>query len=384
MSQLPALVGHDHARAALGAAFSRDDLPGSLLFHGPVGIGKQRLALWLAQRAVCEVAQGPEPCGTCRSCHLASRTEHPDIHWFFPMPRPKSTGGPDKLADALEDARAEELALRRSEPYRPVQPTELSGIYLAQVQTLRRLALRRPAMARRQVFIVGDAELLASQEASTEAANALLKVLEEPPPDTLFILTATNADELLPTIRSRLLPVRLRPLPEDQVVAVLENELRVTPAEARLAARLAQGSIGRALAFLPVNGEPGPLATLRNHARDLLEAAIAPSPVARLAAALATSPAGARGQFLDTLDFLAGWVRDLGAIACGAPELVTNVDNSDRIRLLAGRISGAGRGVPEALNRIDLARGLTRFNINPQLALASLLEEIGSALKEQN
>jgi DNA polymerase-3 subunit delta' len=364
MSQLPPLVGHHDARAGLGAAFSRGDLPGSLLLHGPVGIGKQRLALWLAQRAVCELSQGPDPCDTCRSCYLASRIEHPDIHWFFPMPRPKASGGPDKLADALEDARAEELALRRSEPYRPVEPTELSGIYLAQVQTLRRLALSRPAMARRSVFIVGDAELLASQEASTEAANALLKVLEEPPPDTLFILTASDPDELLPTIRSRLLPVRLRPLPEDQVAAVLENELGISPSVARLAARLAQGSIG-------------------DQARDLLDAAIAPSPAGRLAAALATSPAGARGQFLDTLDFLAGWVRDLGAVAHGAPELIINVDNSDRIRDFAGRLPGGGRGVPEALLRIDLARGLTRFNINPQLTLACLLEEIGSALNEE-
>ena len=379
MSRLPDVVGHADVRAALGGAISRGELPGSILLHGPVGIGKQRLALWTAQRLLCDSPLGAEPCGKCRPCVLASRLEHPDLHWFFPLTRPKASG-PDRLADALEEARATELADRRERPFRPTLPGELTGIYLAQVQTIRRMAIARPAMGSRKVFVIGDAEQLVPQEASTEAANALLKVLEEPPPHTIFILTSNDPDELLPTIKSRLLPVRVRPLSEDLVADTLQTHLNVEPRLASLVAHLSEGSIGRALAFLPDDGEPGPLEVLRTHARELLEAAVAKTPVDRLAAALATSPAGARGAFADTLDFLAFWIRDLAAIADGAPEMVVNVDSRERLERLITHLNSAASGAPDALRSIDIARGMTRSNINPQLTLAWLLKDIGQAL----
>ena len=384
MSGLPPLIGHEDVRDALGNAVVRGDLPGSILLHGPVGIGKQRLALWLAQRLVCERATDASPCERCRGCQLAVRLEHPDIHWFFPLARPKGSSSPDRLGEALEEARAAELTARRAEPWRPTPPNELMGIYLAQVLILRRMASTRPSMARRKVFIIGDAENLVSQEASPEAANALLKVLEEPPPDTTFLLTTSDPDELLPTIRSRLLPVRLQPLAPESVVALLEAELHRAPDEARLAARLGEGSIGRALAFLPRDGEAGPLEITRRRAGDLLRAALQPRPTERLVAAFAESPAGARGGFAETLDFLALWIRDLGAVAAGAQESVVNSDGLESLQALAGRLPGAGKGVPEALKSIDIARGMTRSNINPQLTLAWLLREIGQAILGPN
>ncbi len=384
MSGLPAVIGHEDVRAALGRAVLNAELPGSILLHGPVGVGKQRLGLWLAQRLVCERSTDLMPCNECRPCLLALRVEHPDVHWFFPLPRPKSGGGADKLGEALEEARAEELAARRQQPWRATEPTELAGIYLAQVLALRRMAQRRPAMGKRSVFLIGDAEQLATQEASQEAANALLKLLEEPPSDTVFVLTARDPDELLPTIRSRLLPVRVRALPEDVVVRVLLEVTEVDELAARLAARLSEGSIGRALAFLPRDGAPGSLESARQHARFLLEAALNPKPVDRLSAALATSPAGARAGFADTLDFLALWARDLGAVADGAPDLVINADAVEGLKKMALRFATSGRGAADALRRIDLARGLTRSNINPQLALASLLKEIGEAFVRPN
>src|SRR5215510_12928997 len=145
MKGLPPLVGHENAKLSLGTAAERNELPGSLLLHGPVGIGKQRLALWLAQRLVCETPQGVEPCNRCRSCHLALHLEHPDVHWFFPLPRPKASGSREKLGEALEEARAAELEARRAEPYRAVLPGEPVGLYVSQMQILRRMAFARPA-----------------------------------------------------------------------------------------------------------------------------------------------------------------------------------------------------------------------------------------------
>lgn len=381
MSTLPDLINHDSTRASLAAALDRNQLPGSLLIHGPIGVGKQRLALWLAQRIVCEKPLAVEPCGSCAPCKAVLRVQHPDVHWFFPMPRPKSSGGPDKMADALEEARAEALQEKRENPFRPTLPSETIGIYVGLIQTLRRLATARPSMGRRKVFIVGDAEYLVPQEASPEAANALLKILEEPPADTTFILTAADPDSLLPTIRSRVLPVRVRPLAVDTVQQVLVDRIGADPKRAKLAAHLSEGSLGRALAFLPDDDEAGPLEALRQQARELLEAAAANNAAARLAAAHAIPPSGARGAFLDTLDFLALWVRDLAAAAEGADDLIINADARTRLSELARLLPGASRGAAEALRHIEYARGLTTFNINPQLALASVLRSVGQALR---
>ena len=359
---------------------ARGQLPGSLLLHGPVGIGKQRLAHWLAQRMLCESPGPVEPCGVCAPCKSILKLQHPDVHWFFPMPRPKVSGGQDKMADALEEARAEELVQRRAEPFRAATPTETIGIYVAHVQTLRRLALARPAMAKRKIFVIGDAEFLVPQEASPEAANALLKVLEEPPADTTFILTAADADSLLPTIKSRVLPVRVRPLANEIVEKALVQHVGADPKHARLAARLSQGSIGRALAFLPADGQPGALEALRMDARGLLAASTSPNAASRLTAAHGIAPSGARGAFLDTLDFLTIWVRDLAAAAEGADDLIVNQDSLKWLKELASRSPRAAAGAASAVHKIEATRGLTTFNINPQLALADLLRELSDAL----
>jgi len=374
------LIGHEDARRALARAADRGDLPGSLLIYGPPGIGRQRLGLWLAQRLLCAAPRDPEPCGQCQACRAAIRLEHPDLHWFFPLPRPKSGTRAEKLGDALEEARAAELASRRQDPYRPHVPGEAVGIYLAQIQVLRQYALARPAAGSHKVFLIGDAEYLVPQEASPEAANALLKLLEEPPPATTLILTATSPDSLLPTVRSRLLPVRLRPLPDSVVERFLVDEVGADPGVARAVARLANGSIGMALGFLPSSDGAGPLESLRRQARAWLEAAVSSSPRDRYAAAHRLAPTGARGSFADALGFLSLWVRDLTAFAAGAETALFNADAARAIAAISRRCPAAGRGGAIALAHIDEAIRMGRTNVNPQLTLAWLLARVHDAL----
>ncbi|HEY8469962.1 MAG TPA: DNA polymerase III subunit delta' C-terminal domain-containing protein [Longimicrobiales bacterium] len=374
MSGLRALRGHEAARRLLARAALRGELPGSILLHGPAGIGKQRFGLWLGQLLLCDRPGENGPCGQCQSCRFALRLEHPDLQWFFPLARPKVSGGPDKLASALEEARAAELAARAASGTWIAAPGEPVGLFLAQVRTLCRMAASRPALAHRRVFLIGQAEYLASQEASQEAANALLKILEEPPPAVTLILTASDPDDLLPTIRSRLVPVALRPLPDAEVAAFLVEELGIAEEQARKAAALAQGAIGRALGFLPSeDGELGPLEAVRQRARALLVAAIAPQPQQRYAAALATSPTGARGAFAEVLDALAAWLRDLASTACGAEERLVNPDARDFLADLARRLPNAAAACPAAIQLVGRAAALAHGNVNPQLTLAWLL-----------
>lgn len=378
---LPPLRGHRAARASLSRAVLSGSLAQSLLLHGPAGIGKERLGLWLAQRLLCQAPEPGEPCGECLSCRLALRLEHPDLHWFFPLPRPEAAS-PEKLRERLEEQRAAELAARRADPFHLPSYDRPPAHFLAAVQTMQKLAVVRPAMGERKVFVIGDAEAMVPQESSPEAANAFLKLLEEPPAHAVLILTSERPGSLLPTIRSRVLPVRLLPLPAEAVAAFLIEERGIAAREAERIATRAQGAIGCALRLLPAAEEAGAFEKQRQEGRLLLEAALSDTAVPRLAAAHAQGSTGARGEFLGLLDALAVWLRDLLAVAAGLAEQVVNQDGIELLERGVRRRQIAPLGAAAALERVAAARGLAAGNVNPQLILADLLRAIHADLTQ--
>src|SRR5262245_54091470 len=212
--RLHPLAGHQDARRRLGEAVKEGRLPQVLLITGPEGVGKQRLGLWLGQLLLCE-RPGSEPCGTCRSCRLVLELSHPDLHWLIPIQRPKA-GEPDKQVEEAAELIAEAVAARREKPlYEPADGMATHPIATARL--LLRRAVLTPVEGRWKVFVLGEADRLVPQEASQEAANALLKLLEEPPKDTWVVLTTTEAERVLPTIRSRAVPLRLGRLSDEEV-----------------------------------------------------------------------------------------------------------------------------------------------------------------------
>jgi DNA polymerase-3 subunit delta' len=343
------VYGHEPLLRRLEGALASGRFPQAALFVGPTGVGKQRLALWVAQGLLCEHGPGA-PCGECTACRQLQGLGHPDLHWFVPVLRPKA-GDPDKQLDEVEVLLAEALAARRSDPlYGPPEP--MASHPLASVRLLQRRVSLRPFSGPRKVVVLGNAERLVVQEASQEAANALLKVLEEPPDDTYLILTAREARALLPTVRSRLIQVRVGGVGDEAVRRFLQAELDPVPRGAALEQRvlLAQGSVGRALAA-DHGGESGERASQR-----LLEA-VRGGPARWAAVALSQAPWAARGDFTSTLDSLAVRLRD-GA----AKEARANPDGLRR-RLAA-------------LQAVERIRFDAQGNVNPQLALAVLAKDL--------
>ena len=375
------LWGHETERRMLARARREGTFPSSLLFHGARGVGKQRLALWTAQLLLCE-APAEDPCGACHACRLVLRLQHPDLHWHFPMVRPKGATG-DRLGPALEDARAERLAADRAKPIRFIHLVEPNGIYLAAMQGLRRRAQSRPSEGENQIFVVGDAEAMVSQEASPEAANALLKLLEEPPPGTRMILTSSEPGRLLPTIRSRTVPIHVGRLPREMVSRFLVEQAGFdAPAAARVAA-MADGSVGRALGFLPGEDGTTPLEDLRIKALDLVRAALSSKPSEAFRVALSFSPTGGR-SLVDLLDFLDQAIRDVAALAAGAPERAVNPEIASALE--RGKVASLPHPTDAArcLAVVERCRELARGNVNPQLLVAGLIGEMRRCLSGQS
>lgn len=374
------LVGHSAAREMLARSRREDSLPGALFLHGPPGVGKQRLGLWIGQLLVCQEPTSEGPCGNCRQCGLALRLEHPDLHWFFPLTRPSGSRTPEALEEALEAARAEAVDRLRQAPLEPWEAEPPRGIYLAAVKRIRALALRGPSEADRQLVLISRAEELGAQGSSPEAANALLKLLEEPPAGTHLVLTSSRPGQVLETIRSRTIPLHLGPVPSPDVEAFLTEHAGAQGEDAGKATRLARGSIGRALRFLPSEtGTPGPLEEARRTAYRLLRAALRTGPE-RFSLPLDFPPAGAQGlgDMLDAMDL---WLRDLAAVAEGQEdEALANPDAGQALRSLAERRGVTAAGCGRAFLPVADARRATAGNVNPQLVLAGLLAELREAL----
>ena len=367
--------GHTSLLEALARAFLENSLPAALLIHGARGIGKQHLALWLGRLLLCEDPGPGGPCETCHSCYLAGKVEHPDLHWYFPLPRPKNASTPEKLAQALEDARGEALEEMRANPLRATGENEPKSLYLAAARSLRQKAQRRPSSGDRQLFIIAEAEALAPQESSSEAANALLKLLEEPPPGTTLILTSAEPGRLLPTIRSRTTQLHVPPLSQKEVADFLVSVAGVEEGEARRVGGLSKGAIGRALGFLREGAEPGPLEQTRIDALRLLSAALATAPDQAIGAALGFKPVGARG-LRDLLDFLEECLGELARAACDLPIESATPEESVFFRDAVARWGLHPASVPPAMLRVDEARALAAGNVNPQLVIFGLLHDL--------
>jgi DNA polymerase III subunit delta' len=372
---LPALRGHDDARDRLARAATVGTLPQSILLHGAAGIGKERLGLWLAQLLVCEAPGSSGPCGGCHSCRLAERIEHPDVHWFFPLPRPDASSA-EKLREKLEEARAAELQARRANRLHLPTYERAPAYFLATIQTLQQIASVRPSMGRRKVILVGDADLMVPQESSQEAANAFLKLLEEPPAHLTLILTTSKPGALLPTILSRVLPYRLLPLSRSAVLDFLTEESGIDPDQAKELSSISAGSIGRAMRLLPGDEGPGSLAKQRAAGRALLVAALSGGPVQRLGAAHEQAPAGARAELAGQLDAFAVWLRDLLAVVSGGEAVDIGTEARALLDRAAARPNIHPLGVADAIQAVAEAREMAYGNVNPQLIVADLLRRV--------
>ena len=347
--------GHGVLRARLDDAIRRDALPGSLLLHGPAGVGKQRLALWLGQRLLC-TGEEPLPCGHCQHCKYAIAGTHPDIHWFFPRPRPKdSDASPSKIIDDFREAIGERV---KTGVYAPPAPEE--GIYVATVRAIVQSAALSPALAARKIYILGEAERMVLRDGAEEAAGAFLKLLEEPPSRANIILTTSEPGALIPTIRSRLAAIRVPALGAADTDAVLgEPAMQQAIAAAGGPKRLEEQ---RRIA----GGAPGALVSGGEWADAL----------SRANRMLAAATGGDRREQMRT-SLLQGSNRARGAFSTALDALTTLLH--DRVRRAAQDDDAvAARAAARALDAVEMAKERTTGNVNPQLITSELLRQLQS------
>ncbi|GAA3764754.1 DNA polymerase III subunit [Terriglobus aquaticus] len=354
----------------LRRAIAAGRLPHSLILAGPRGSGKYTLALMVTMALLCERqprvgSSGGDLadfCGVCRNCTRIA--ESADL----------KTRVADALAarEEMRDAdKKDTRILVQTHPsvlVIPPDPPQLL-IKLGQVRTLIGSIYRAPVEAPRSVAIFTAATFM------KEAANSLLKVLEEPPAHAHIVLLAEHVGELLPTIRSRCAVTRLGALPAEELEHLLaERRPEWKPQQRALVARLAQGAAGRALGF-----DVEAYMAARADAMVLLRSATDAGDHTALFKMTETYRAGAEGQAKTTamLQALAGLLEDILLLQSGVGERVQNVDLIRELERLAQAVDF--RWIENAVRGLDGVYTGMRRNLLRSLALDSFAESLAGS-----
>lgn len=244
MGSFNSLVGHRTIWRRLTAAFFNDRIAGAYLFHGPPGAGKEGFAIRFASLLNCH-NPSDDSCGICPSCKKFQNLQHPNLTLVVPLPKDRDISKDDAPVKALSDRTLgllHDLTARKARDlYEKIVLPRANTILLNSIRSLRGKIYLKAVEAGRKMILFFDAHKLMTQQG--ESGNALLKILEEPPGNTTFVLTTDYPDLLSETIHSRCQSVYFPPLSESEIVHFLRKTTRKDDFEAQLVAHLSQGNV---------------------------------------------------------------------------------------------------------------------------------------------
>jgi DNA polymerase-3 subunit delta' len=354
-------IGNEKTVAALRGALASGRVPHAMLFGGLRGVGKYTLAVLFAQAANCErlIDNACGECATCRSIGLLRD------------PQPLLERGLEERGASPDAATVERVPLLLQthpdvtvvvpDPVRPRNPAARPVIRVGQLRAIQRAAYFKP-QARRRVFIIDGADTMRHDN-----ANIFLKVLEEPPESATFILLAPNPYALLTTIQSRCMKFFFAPAPTPQVEAFLkERRAELKSAQRALAAQLAGGSVGAALALDLHESE-----RLRREVLGIIQTGAAGRPLTQLFAATQQLAKNEKESFEKILEFFYSLLTDLLELSHGLK--LSALRNPDLRRELEALCSVATLDwIRRATGAVDDLQARLRRNVNRQLGLDNM------------
>jgi DNA polymerase-3 subunit delta' len=318
------IIGQDKILSLLDYGLRTNAIAHAYLLAGPRHVGKGTLAINMAQALNCD---SPEvPCGECRSCQRIREGKHADVT--------------------------------------PIGLDSRTEISIDDIRGLQRLANLPPYEGKCKVFIIDEAEYL-----STEAANSLLKILEEPPPRVVWLLLAAEEERLLPTVISRCQRLELKPVPSERVQNILVNSYNVDRDKAKLLTHLCHGRLGWALSALA----DCDILERRSQRIGRLVSLLASGLEQRFAYAqeLANQFSQDRKAVAEITETWLDWWRDLLLVKGGCQEAIINVDYKTVLGEQARQLGLSE--IKEFLTNFRLLEEVVSRNVNPRLALEWLM-----------
>lgn len=341
------LVGNERVKGLLLRTLQSGRLPGALLFTGEEGVGKKLFALELARALNCPTPNGLEGCGVCGPCKRIGKFNYP-----------QSAESDDWKSIVWTDHPDVGIV---------IAPKRL--LWVEQMRQIEREANFRPFEGKARFFLIEDADKL-----NAPSANALLKVLEEPPHTSHIILMTSRPAMLLPTILSRCQMIRFAPVTPDEIEGHLIKHKLASPAEARVRARVARGSLGRA-----INQDFEQFSSQRQAMLRVLEALAAGNDQMQLLKSSEDlNSAQQKDEYETHLDILEALIRDAWMLSLNAPtEVVVNVDLLPQLKKIGDRIESWRPA--RWISQIEELREQLVVNINRKSATDALFLTMAAA-----
>jgi len=344
------IIGQTQPISILTTFHQNRNVPHALLFIGNEGIGKHTCAGIFAMLCNCVENADANP--------TASRQDITDSNTRVALTRlPNNPCGVCKVCRKIKSGNHPDIIR--------IKPSG-QAIKIEQIRDLRLIITMKPYAAQLRVVIIDDAQTM-----NPSAANALLKVLEEPPERTVFILIAENKRDLLPTINSRCQPIRFYPIPLKHIEVMLTGQKNISSEKAAVLAAMSHGSFSKALSLLENDWISRRDLLLRVIWPDTLNSETVQS--SAMIMALAERFSREKDNIMELLEGIKSWLRDL-LIYRYYPEKVINHDLTDKIRFMSEKI--AIGTLLAKLDAVQMAQKKIQTNANVRLTLDSLFTQL--------
>jgi DNA polymerase-3 subunit delta' len=359
------VIGQEPVKKILTRSADWGQLPNSYLFAGPVGVGKWAAALALTAYLNCQKRSDGDSCGVCPRCRQIEKLQFPDLHIAVPTP-------PSKTDKEEFENYWEILNEKIAEPYALIAGRRQMSIPVSTVREMKRNLSQKPSAGGQRVVIIEQMDRML-----TNSADALLKLIEEPPVRTLIIITTSRPERLLPTIISRCRRIRFPLLPEKLIKSYLIERHETAEATAALLARLAQGSLGRALYLSDDENHQD-----REVAKLLFKGIFISDPADLVAEGADLLPLGDRFRFNRIINVWQGFIRDLISLRCGASSgQLINIDFTAELERLAGR-GMADKKLLDLPRQLGAVVGDVDLNVDLKSAAGALLITMHNAVRD--
>lgn len=346
MAMFEALTGNIPVKTILSEMVGSGRVPNSLIFAGPQGIGKKHFAYEVARAFLCLSQNQAAPCGACHSCIRIVNIEPPRT---------------EKGEDYERVFIGFHLDVCLVAPFK-------RNIRVGAIRSLEREANFRPFEAKARFFVIDDADLM-----NDAASNALLKTLEEPVPTSHIILITSRPDNLLQTIRSRAQLIRFAPIEAEEIRQALVRDHAFSEVDASLAARFANGSFARALAF-----DPETFTSAREKMLSVVAMAASRNSFAEmLLLGEKLHDQKNKDRFEEDLAILESLIRDAWLMKLHAGTQLLENDNLEK-RILEATTSLTAKELAGWLNEIEGLRRNFAVNINRKIATDALFVKMGA------
>lgn len=371
------IVGQERVKEILKNVFQSGKIPHALIFYGSEGIGKDAAAVEFARLLNCDdPVNGYEACGKCKNCIEINSFKSSLVKFIIALPTGKNESDEDtnpleKLDKDDFPVYLEEMEAKINDKYHKISIPKANDIRISSIRQIKREIYMTGRTGKKKVFIISNCDMM-----NPQSANSILKILEEPPKDSILILTTSKINSLLPTIIGRCQKIKFNNLSGQQILDYIKSNYgNVKDSEAGFLAELSDGSITKCNDILGRN-----YLELRNKVLDLLSAVLT-------------------NQYLKSgndIDFIVGkkdkervrqflillsvWFRDILSKTYGNDDLIINKDKADRISKFVSNFDSENYKI---INLIEEAIRDIDSNVFLDLMLYNLMYKIKSNIRRK-